>query len=92
MSLQDAARILVNHRIHRVVVSDPDDLCKPIGILSLGDIMRYLERLERGEETAAETAPSEAKPTKRAKRARRATRRPTASTRKKTTRKRTVRA
>lgn len=92
MSLQDAARILVNHRIHRVVVSDPDDLCKPIGILSLGDIMRYLERLERGEETAAETAPSEAKPIEGAKRARRATRRPTASTRKKTTRKRTVRA
>jgi len=28
------------------VVAESDDMCTPIGILSLGDIMRYLERVE----------------------------------------------
>jgi CBS domain-containing protein len=45
-SLKEAAKILVSHRIHRLVVAEPDDMCTPIGILSLGDIMRYLERIE----------------------------------------------
>ncbi len=52
MSLKEAARIIVDHRIHRVVVAEPDDICNPIGILSLGDIMRYLE----SEESAAEAS------------------------------------
>lgn len=47
VSLKEAAQILVKHRIHRLVVADPEDLCKPIGILSLGDIMRYLERIDQ---------------------------------------------
>jgi CBS domain-containing protein len=46
MSLTEAARVIVDHRIHRVVVTDPDDICNPIGILSLGDIMRYVEITE----------------------------------------------
>ncbi|PJF48172.1 MAG: CBS domain-containing protein [Chloroflexi bacterium] len=49
MSLKEAAKIIIDHRIHRVVVAEPDDICNPIGILSLGDIMRYLERVEREE-------------------------------------------
>ncbi len=50
--LQEAARVLIDHRIHRLVVAEPDDMCKPIGILSMGDIMRYMMRLEGGEESA----------------------------------------
>jgi len=51
-SLKEAAKILINHRIHRLVVAEQDDMCTPIGILSLGDIMRYLERVESvGERT-----------------------------------------
>jgi len=45
-SLKEAAKLLVSHRIHRLVVAESDDMCTPIGILSLGDIMRYLERVE----------------------------------------------
>ncbi len=45
-SLKEAAKILISHRIHRLVVAESDDMCTPIGILSLGDIMRYLERVE----------------------------------------------
>jgi acetoin utilization protein AcuB len=43
MGLREAAAIIVKHRIHRVVVAENDDLCNPIGMLSLSDIMRYLE-------------------------------------------------
>lgn len=42
MDLHDAAKIMVDHRIHRVVVSEISDLCNPIGMLSMGDIMRYM--------------------------------------------------
>ncbi|MFN3706462.1 MAG: cyclic nucleotide-binding/CBS domain-containing protein [Thermoflexales bacterium] len=51
--LQEAARILIDHRIHRLVVAEPDDMCKPIGILSMGDLMRYVMRLEEGGEIAS---------------------------------------
>lgn len=57
MSLKEAAKILVDHRIHRVVVAEPDDMCNPIGILSLGDIMRYLDRIEREEAGEAQGQP-----------------------------------
>ncbi|MCS6848290.1 MAG: CBS domain-containing protein [Anaerolineae bacterium] len=57
MSLKEAAKIIVDHRIHRVVVAEPDDICNPIGILSLGDIMRYLERIEREEAGEAQATP-----------------------------------
>lgn len=65
MSLKEAAKIIVDHRIHRVVVAEPDDICNPIGILSLGDIMRYLERVEREEagEAQIEAKPEESRPT-----------------------------
>lgn len=43
MTLTEAAQVMVDHRIHRVVVAEPDDLCNPIGMLSMGDIMRYVE-------------------------------------------------
>jgi CBS domain-containing protein len=43
MDLKEAAKIMVDHRIHRVVVAELDDLCNPIGMLSMGDIMRYVE-------------------------------------------------
>jgi CBS domain-containing protein len=45
MTLREAAAIITKHRIHRVVVAEPEDLCNPIGMLSLSDIMRYLEAL-----------------------------------------------
>lgn len=50
MTLTEAAKIIVDHRIHRAVVAETDDICNPIGILSLGDIMRYVE----GKEAVAE--------------------------------------
>jgi predicted transcriptional regulator len=45
MTLREAAAIITKHRIHRVVVADNDDLCNPVGMLSLSDIMRYLDVL-----------------------------------------------
>lgn len=45
MTLREAAAIITKHRIHRVVVADNDDLCNPVGMLSLSDIMRYLDEL-----------------------------------------------
>jgi CBS domain-containing protein len=42
MDLREAAKIMVDHRIHRVVVAEVTDLCNPIGMLSMGDIMRYM--------------------------------------------------
>jgi|GEM_PF-365995 len=49
MPLTEAAKLIVDHRIHRAVVAEAGDICNPIGILSLGDIMRYVEGLESGE-------------------------------------------
>ncbi|MCS7059802.1 MAG: CBS domain-containing protein [Anaerolineae bacterium] len=40
--LEDAARMLVEKRIHRLVVVSEDDPCKPVGMLSMGDIVRDL--------------------------------------------------
>ncbi len=42
LELREAAKIMVDHRIHRVVVAELDDMCNPIGMLSMGDIMRYM--------------------------------------------------
>ena len=42
MDLSEAAKIMVDHRIHRVVVAELEDICNPIGMLSMGDIMRYM--------------------------------------------------
>lgn len=41
-TVEEAARIMIKHHIHRIVVANPDDLCHPIGILSMGDIMRHM--------------------------------------------------
>lgn len=41
-TIEEAARIMIKHHIHRIVVAEPDDLCHPIGILSMGDMMRFM--------------------------------------------------
>ncbi len=45
MSLREAAAIITKHRIHRVVVAENDDLCNPIGMLSLTDILAHLDEV-----------------------------------------------
>jgi CBS domain-containing protein len=40
--IKEAARVMIDKRIHRVVVSDSNDPCKPLGVLSMGDIMRHM--------------------------------------------------
>jgi CBS domain-containing protein len=45
MSLREAAAIITKHRIHRVVVANNDDLCNPVGVLSLTDIMSHLDEV-----------------------------------------------
>lgn len=45
MPLREAAVIITKHRIHRVVVANNDDLCNPVGMLSLTDIMAHLEEV-----------------------------------------------
>ena len=41
--LQEAARLMIERRIHRVVVvQSADDPCHPVGVLSMGDIVRDL--------------------------------------------------
>lgn len=40
--VEEAARTMIDHRIHRIVVAEADDPCHPIGILSMGDIMRHM--------------------------------------------------
>lgn len=42
VSIKEAARILIESRIHRVVVTEHEDSCTPIGVLSMGDIMRHM--------------------------------------------------
>jgi acetoin utilization protein AcuB len=42
MPIKEAARVMIEHRIHRVVVADVNDPCHPLGVLSMGDIMRHM--------------------------------------------------
>lgn len=42
MKLEDAARLLVQSKVHRLVVVSSDDPCRPVGVLSVGDIVRDL--------------------------------------------------
>lgn len=42
MPIKEAARVMIEHRIHRVVVADVNDPCHPVGVLSMGDIMRHM--------------------------------------------------
>ena len=41
-TIKEAARLMVEYRIHRVVVAGDDDPCRPLGVLSMGDVMRYM--------------------------------------------------
>jgi CBS domain-containing protein len=45
MTLREAAAIITKHRIHRVVVAENEDLCNPIGMLSLTDILAHLDEV-----------------------------------------------
>lgn len=42
VKLEDAARMLVDGKIHRLVVVSSDEPCRPVGVLSMGDIVRDL--------------------------------------------------
>lgn len=42
VKLEEAARMLVDGKIHRLVVVSSDEPCQPIGVLSMGDIVRDL--------------------------------------------------
>ena len=39
-ALARAAKLMIDHRIHRLVVTDEADPCTPIGVLSMGDLVR----------------------------------------------------
>lgn len=39
-TLAAAAKTMVQNHIHRIVVVDDDDACNPVGILSMGDLVR----------------------------------------------------
>ena len=42
-ALSEAAKLLVDHRVHRLVVVDASgNKCNPIGIISMGDVVRRL--------------------------------------------------
>jgi signal-transduction protein with cAMP-binding, CBS, and nucleotidyltransferase domain len=41
-TLEDAARIMLDHHVHRLVVTPVDDPCAPVGVVSMGDIMRHM--------------------------------------------------
>jgi CBS domain-containing protein len=70
MELREAAKIMVAHRIHRVVVAERDDMCNPTGMLSMGDIMRYMGEdamiAPSPVEPAAKKAPAKKAATKKA--------------------------
>ena len=40
--LNDAAKLLIEYHVHRIVVVDKDDPCNAVGVLSMTDIMRDL--------------------------------------------------
>ena len=39
-AVTDAAKIMIGQHIHRIVVVADDDPCNPVGILSMGDLVR----------------------------------------------------
>ena len=41
-TIKEAARLMIEYRIHRVVVAGDDNPCQPVGVLSMGDVMRYM--------------------------------------------------
>jgi CBS domain-containing protein len=44
VSLSRAAKLMVDHRVHRLVVIGEGAPCSPVGVLSMGDIVRALSR------------------------------------------------
>lgn len=51
LPLQDAARLMIDRRIHRVVVVDESGgACLPVGMLSMGDIVRDLIKDQDGDQ------------------------------------------
>jgi CBS domain-containing protein len=42
--LSQAAKLLIDQHVHRLVVVDENTPCNPIGILSMGDIVRTLAK------------------------------------------------
>ncbi len=42
MPLNDAAKMLIENHVHRIIVVDSDDPCLAVGMLSMTDIMRDL--------------------------------------------------
>jgi len=39
-AVNEAAKLMVAQHIHRLVVVSPDDPCNPVGVLSMGDLVR----------------------------------------------------
>jgi len=39
-SIHEATKTMVEHHVHRLVVVDDSDLCTPVGVLSMGDLVR----------------------------------------------------
>ncbi len=42
MTIKEAARLMIEYSIHRVVVAGEDNPCVPVGVLSMGDVMRHM--------------------------------------------------
>lgn len=42
--VSEAAKTMVQNHIHRIVVVDGDDPCSPVGVLSMGDLVRNMMR------------------------------------------------
>jgi CBS domain-containing protein len=42
--ISEAAKTMVQNHIHRIVVVDGDDPCTPVGVLSMGDLVRNMMR------------------------------------------------
>ena len=40
IAINEAAKMMVENHIHRIVVVADDDLCTPVGVLSMGDLVR----------------------------------------------------
>jgi CBS domain-containing protein len=42
--ISEAAKTMVQNHIHRIVVVDTEDPCTPVGVLSMGDLVRNMMR------------------------------------------------
>jgi CBS domain-containing protein len=39
-SINEAAKMMVHNHVHRIVVVSPEDQCTPLGVVSMGDLVR----------------------------------------------------